>query len=104
MAAKQKIDGVVEAVRYSPEGMIDLVRLYPRISTTYADRVLWTREQLVKELKAKKHFVVGQRRPMWGATFDLGAELHLDQSSKKELVYCGQSSVDHDLLQDVPRF
>jgi hypothetical protein len=104
MAAKQKIDGVVEAVRYTPEGMIALVRLYPRIATTFADRVLMTREQLVEALRAKKHFVTGQRRPMWGATFDSGADIQLNSSNGQEFVFCGQAGGHNDQLQGVPRF
>ena len=104
MAARQKIDGVVEAVRYTPGDMIALVRMYPRIATTFADRVLMTREQFVEALKVKKHFVTGQRRPMWGATFEPGSDIHLDPSNGRELVFCGEPGGDHDHLQGVPRF
>ena len=60
--APKKPDGVIEAVRYTPDGKISLVRVYERLGATFADRILLTREQFVQRIKAGKHFFTGEHR------------------------------------------
>ena len=50
----KKFDGVIEAVRYNPDGQIALVRGYELRGVTYSDRVLLDRNTLVERLKEGK--------------------------------------------------
>jgi len=74
---KQKVDGVIEAVRYTPDKSISLVRVYLRRGPTYGDFVLMTREALVKQLQSGKHFFTGNRKPNLASTFFLNQKLSL---------------------------
>jgi hypothetical protein len=56
MKASKKIDGVVEAVRYTPDGHIAMVRVYKRLGATFTDRILLSREELLVLLRAGKHY------------------------------------------------
>ena len=58
----KKIDGVIEAVRYNPNGQIALVRAYERRGATFSDRVLLDRKTLLERLKSGKNFSIGQRK------------------------------------------
>ncbi len=60
MAAK-KIDGVIEAVRYAPDGKVEFVRAYLRRGPTWSDRMLIRREDLIAMLKTGKSMSAGQR-------------------------------------------
>jgi len=48
--AQEKFDGVIEAVRYSPEGAVSQVRMYERRGPTWSDCVLLDRAELDKEI------------------------------------------------------
>jgi len=74
--ARIKIDGVIEAVRYTPEGMIGVVRTYERRGVVWSDRVLLDRSELVARLTNGKHFVIGQRKAFLGSVFETGEPVH----------------------------
>lgn len=95
----KKIDAIVEAVRYDPSGQIQFVRIYERISTTFADRSLLMRPQLVERLKKGQRFVAGVRQHLMGATFTTGPELRL----VGEAVQTTSASGDGDQLTGIPR-
>jgi hypothetical protein len=75
--ASKKVDGVVEAVRYAPDGKVALVRIYERRGPAFSDRILLDREQFAAVLQGKKRFVAGKRLAFYGATFETGAEIRL---------------------------
>jgi len=100
--AKVKFDGVIEAVRYSPDGQIAWVRAYERRGPTFSDRVLLDRSSLLERLKARKRFVVGQRKPLWASTFDTVSSLRLIQRGGRELIVAGATTADRDLLDGAP--
>jgi hypothetical protein len=64
--AKINYDGVVEAVRYKPNGEIDWVRAYERRGPTFSDWLLIDRQSVIKRLKSGRRFVVGERILMAG--------------------------------------
>ena len=103
--ASKKFDGVVEAVRYTPEGEIALVRVYERRGPTFTDRILLTREELVKRVKAKKRFFIGQRKPFLASTFELGDQpVTVTGDAGKEVIHVGKSSEQGDHLEGAPLF
>jgi hypothetical protein len=95
----KKIDAVVEAVRYDAAGQIEFVRIYERISSTFADRSLLKRAELVERLKKGQRLVAGQRQQYMGATFTTGPELRLSG----EAVQSGDASGQGDNLKGIPR-
>ena len=102
---QKKYDGVIEVVRYSPEGKISEVRMYERRGPTYSDRVMVTRAELLQRLRAKKKFAVGARKPFLASTFDVTAEVRLTGSRGQESIVAGSSkTADRDDLQGAPLF
>jgi hypothetical protein len=79
--AKQKVDGVIEAVRYTPQQLIALVRVYLRRGPTYSDYVLMTRDALVEQMQHGKQFYTGKRKPYLASTFFLNQKLSLFNES-----------------------
>jgi hypothetical protein len=102
MAAK-KVDGVVEAVRYAPDGNVALVRLYERRGPAFSDRIVLDREAFAAALRGKKRFVAGKRLPLMGATFETGAEIRLVKTSAGEFIQSELGSGDRDDLKGVPQ-
>ena len=102
--APKKPDGVLEAVRYTPDGKVSLVRVYERLGSTYADRILLTREQFIQRIKSGKRYATGQRMVLMAATFETGAEIRLINSGGAEVLQSGSTDKDHDDLKGVPLF
>jgi hypothetical protein len=99
--AKQKFDGIVEAVHYTRTGQIDFVRAYERRGVTFSDHVLLDRKTLLERLKSKKRFVTGQRKEFWGSTFDPGRDILLVQRDGKEYAST-RADAARDELDGVP--
>jgi hypothetical protein len=78
--ARAKIDGVIEAVRYTPCGEIAVARTYERHGAVWSDYVLLERKELVERLKKGKRFVTGERRVRLGGVFETGpAVCYIDE-------------------------
>ena len=103
--ARVKYDGVIEAVRYTPAGQVEVVRAYERRGATFSDRILITRDDLVQRLKTGKRYVSGQRQPFLASTFHVGAPVRLlDKKGKKYLATSEVPAGDADNLAGVPLF
>ena len=76
-----KYDGVIEAVRFTPDGKVSMARAYERRGPAFSDRILLNREELIKRLEAGEKYVVGKRIPMMGATFEVSAKVFLVKSA-----------------------
>ena len=97
--AKIKFDGMIEAVRYAPDGKIDLVRAYERRGATFSDHILIRRVLLVERLQKGEKFVTGQRKEFMGSTFESAKPVYLNG----DVISTGIAN-NHDLLEDVPIF
>ena len=98
--ANKKIDGVIEAVRYTPGGKISVVRAYQRHGAVWSDHVLLDREQLVGQLNNRKNIVTGVRKPYLGGVFKTGSTVRCIDG---HVVSEGQTAI-RDLLAGVPLF
>src|SRR5512140_3229695 len=98
--ARSKIDGVVEGVRYTPDGKISVVRAYERRGVVWTDDVLLERKDLIDRLYQGKHFVVGVRKTYVGSVFNTGKPIQLTDGN---IVTDGQSS-GRDMLVGVGIF
>ena len=103
--ASKKFDGVVEAVRYAPDGNITLARVYERRGPTFSDRVLLSRDDLIERIKAKKRFYIGRRTPYLASTFEIAGQMvTLAGDSGKEVIRVGKSAGQNDHLEGAPLF
>jgi hypothetical protein len=100
--AKPKIDGVIEAARYNPDGQIKWVRAYLRRGPIYSDRILLDRQLLINELKSGKQFMAGERVEQMASTFRLGKPIRLEQRNGQEIVVAGETQANQDQLEGVP--
>ncbi len=75
--ARSKIDGVIEAVRYNPDGTVRLARGYERHGVVWTDEIMLDRNDLVEKLKQGKVFVTGVRKHYLGGIFETGPALRL---------------------------
>jgi hypothetical protein len=100
--AKPKIDGVIEAVRYNPDGQINWVRAYLRRGPTFTDRVLLDRQKLIELLKSGKSIVSGMRVEQMASTFKLGNPVRLLQNNGQEVLVMGEAQSNQDRLEGVP--
>lgn len=96
----RKVDGIIEAVRYTPGGKIEIVRAYERHGVVWSDHVLLGRQELSERLRQGKRFVVGERRIFLGSMFETGIAVHQVQDN---IITEGQASA-RDLLNGVPVF
>jgi len=100
----QKADVVIEAVRYSPEGKIDLARAYLRRASAFSDRCLLDRNQLLDKLKAGQRVYAGQRMTSLGGCFNLDEKVHLVASPGGTEVITTSSDATQDNLMGTPLF
>jgi hypothetical protein len=100
----KKIDGVIEAVRYNPDGQIALVRAYERRGVTFSDRVLIDRKALLERLKSGKNFSTGQRKEFLASTFELGKPVKAVGNNGKEFLTTREDASQHDDLEGTPAF
>ena len=101
--ASKKIDTIIEAVRYTPEGKVALVRIYERLGPAYSDRKLLTRDQLLEQLRAKKLLVAGRRIERMGTSFETGVEIRLVTTVAGEYIQSSAGSGERDDLKGVPQ-
>jgi len=99
---KQKIDGVVECVRYKPNGEVEWVRAYERRGATYSDHLLLMRETLIEKLKSGKKFMAGRRTSLMASTFNVTLPIRLFQTGEKEVLVTGDIQSNQDHLAGIP--
>ena len=95
-----KFDGVIEAVRYAPDGSILLVRTYERRGLVWSDRQLLDRKDLVQRLKKGRRIVTGERKTYVGSVFETGPAVRVVND---HVVTEGQTA-SRDLLPGVGVF
>lgn len=100
----KKFDGVIEAVRYNPDGQIALVRAYVRRGVTYSDRVLLDRDTLVERLKAGKKFITGQRKEFLASTFEFGKPLKVVNMNGGVVITTREEAPQRDEVEETPVF
>lgn len=100
--AKKKIDGVIEAVHYTPNDQIVWVRAYLRRGAAFSDRVLLDRKSLLDMLEQGKIFYTGRRKEYWAGTFELGKVVRRATSNGTAFLTTHLSDVGRDELEDTP--
>ena len=98
-----KYDGVIEAVRYTSAGQIEMVRMYERRGFVFSDGILLDREALVVKISQGRQFVTGQRKPFVANMFETGKFLHLS-SGVNPIITTKDQAGSQDFLANVPIF
>ncbi|MCW5876955.1 MAG: hypothetical protein KIS85_08760 [Anaerolineales bacterium] len=98
----RKLDGVVEAAHFTPDGKLAWVRAYERRGPTWSDTVLLDRATLVERLRQGKRFYVGTRREFWASEFDLTVPLRLVEFYRGEALTTGSVRPREDSLEQIP--
>jgi hypothetical protein len=98
--ANKKTDGIIEAVRYTPAGEIDLVRVYERRGAIWSDRILLDRKGLTERLSRGKRFTTGERKLYLGSLFEAGIAVRQVDGN----IVTGEQAGKRDLLGGVPTF
>ena len=98
----KKYDGIIEAVRFK-NGQIVTVRAYERRGTTFSDRVLIERKDLVERIKSGKKFLTGTRKELWAGEFVEGKSVMVVSREGKEFLSTREGA-DRDELEQVPVF
>jgi hypothetical protein len=100
--ANKKLDGVVEAVHYAPDGQVEWVRVYLRRGAAWSDRIILSRQKLIDEIKAGRQIMVGQRVKYMAGTFDTGEAVRVVQKDGLEYLSTASTTENSDQLNDVP--
>jgi hypothetical protein len=98
--ANQKIDGYIDAVRYTPAGKIAQVRVSERRGAVWSDHVLLERQELSARIKQGKRFASGERMILSGSVFKTGKMV----CQVNDLILTGDHAGTRDLLDGVPLF
>jgi len=101
--ARKNYDGVIEAVRYLPNGKIDMVRMYKLRWLVYSDQILMNRADLLEQMSQGKRFVTGQRKLYLGNNFETGKSVHLSGTSNVIITTKDQGG-NQDFLANVQVF
>jgi hypothetical protein len=102
--ADKKIDGVIEAVRYTPDGKLKMARGYVRLGAIWTDRVLLTRDELLEEVQTGKNWVIGERVIYMAGTFETTRAVQVQGSKGQEVLYTTQPQDKRDYLEGAPLF
>lgn len=100
----QKLEVVIEAVRYSADGQIELARGYERRGATYSDVILFTRAELLKLLHAGSKVAAGARLPRLASTFRVIAPITLAGQRSSEAIVSPGEPAGKDYIKDLPLF
>ncbi len=100
--AKINYDGVVEAAHFKPDGQLDWVRVYERRAAVFSDRIILSREAFIKQLKAGKHYMVGERIENMGGMFNVSQPVRLLERDGKQVIVVGDALTTTDEMIGVP--
>jgi len=101
--ARQNIDGVIEAVRYAPDGNVALARVYERRGLSFSDVILLDRETLLRRIQGGERFFTGKRKVFWGNSFEVEKEVKVLSNDGKTFLSTRVGETSRDIL-DAPLF
>ena len=100
--SKPKIDGVVQAVHFQPNGQVGWVRAFLRRGPTFTDYILLNRQTLIQNLKEGKKYWIGKRIPQLASTFEVTQPLRVLTQDDRDILVVGDDSPDRDSMKGVP--
>lgn len=100
--AKPKYDGIIEAVRYLPDGKVDWARTYLRRGPAFSDYILLDRQALLEHINAGKKFYIGERIPLKGGSFNVFDQVKVVKKDSQEFLVTREGEVERDDLGNAP--
>lgn len=100
--AKEKFDGVIDAVHYGPDGQVKWVRAYLRKGAIYTDHLLIERQDLVEKIRSGKKIYIGKRIPYLASTFEVSAPVRLVEKNGHPILMVGEKDAQQDYFENVP--
>jgi hypothetical protein len=100
--AKRKIDGIIEAVHFTPSKQVEWVRAYERRGPTFSDLVIIQRNDLIERIKSGKNFFVGSRKEYLASTFDVKYPLSVVQAGGKDCLAFSEKVESSDAIAGLP--
>lgn len=100
--ADKKFDGVIEAVHYQHDGQVDWVRAYLRRGAAWSDRMIISREDLIKKIKSGKRLMIGERVEFMAGTFTVSSPVQVLGQAGQEVLATVSTNSNHDCLEGVP--
>jgi hypothetical protein len=100
--AKIKYNGVVEAAHFKPDGQLDWVRVYERRFAVFSDCIILSREVFIKQLKAGKRYMIGERILNLGGKFNVTQPVRLLEKDGKQVIIVGDALTTTDEMMGVP--
>lgn len=100
--AKNKIDGVIQAVRYDDQGQILWVRGFLRRGKIWSDHIQLDRQELIDKIKSGMNLVTGERIPYFGSTFETSNQIKVIKADQREILVAGDNGAKTDNLEGVP--
>ena len=104
MFFRKKYDGVIEAVRYTPQGWLSEARVFKRVGAAFSDRIILNREQLIEQINEGKRYMVGKRKAYMAGSFEVSSQVRLLERPDRDTLYTHQPYTDRDDLQGAPLF
>jgi len=102
--AKNKFDGILEAVRLDQDDQLVLAKIYEKRGVIWSDHFLVKRDELVERLKNGQVFLVGTRQKKLGSSFDTTDTIRLSKNNGQEFIRLDQDNNASDSLIGIPRF
>ncbi len=100
---KQKIDGVMECVRYKPNGEVEWVRAYERRGATYSDHLLLKRETLIEKTQIRQKIYGGEPHFTDGEHLRCNlARSPVPKQEIREVLVTGDIQSNQDRLEGIP--
>ena len=101
--ARIKYDGVIEGVRYTSAGQIEMVRIYEKRGFVFSDSILMDRAGLAEKLSQGSQFVTGHRKQYVANMFETGKLVHLSCGTNPIITTKDQAG-NQDFLANVHVF
>jgi len=102
MSKNIKVDLIIEAARFKPNGYIENVRAYVRRGPTFSDCVLLSRAELIGNIQMGKRVATGQRVPRMASTFIDLIPLSLIKRADRVYITSNGYTNKRDYLNNIP--
>jgi hypothetical protein len=102
--AKNKYDGIVEAVRLDESGQLISARMYEKKGFVFSDHFIIDRNHLLKRLKDGQQILVGKRLYKMGSEFETGQALNFVSQGSDEYIALGENRSGADNFAGIPHF
>ena len=102
--AKNKYDGIVEAVRLDESGKLISARMFEKRGSVFSDHFIIDRNRLLQRLKDGQQILVGKRIYKMGSEFETGQAINLVSQGANDYIALGDNRSGADNLAGIPHF